>query len=841
MAGFVSQLKVEFKKNISIFIALFYLLFSGYFVIQQEYINGEFYYYFFRSSLFEVFSNYFDVSFSKTWYASVNKIIFPLSFWFITVSFFLLNSILKKSSFNFINALHTFRYGLIFHFYVILSTYATEIVPGISIMPGNFPPGELIDWYSTFFVGALLTLYYLFCFKIIKELINGEIEWFKWTLVFSPVVHVYLSPSFIHLYSFSIALIITIILVGRDSSTIKNKWVKVLITPKFGIFLISILSLFFRYKYAVFFTSTGESLLIFNADGETYYNAAKSFFEGNIRGNNFYQTPLYSLYLSVFFHLFGVEPSSVFYSQALLGSFVPLIIYKILSNLKYSYAGLIAAFLVATDPLCIHYSISVNRSSPLLVTLPLIILFCVNLEKNISAIKLLLFGSLMVATFYIGPETLPVLLGIGSYIGYLFIKKPSNFKERASVIASFLIGVAIISAPLNLIYYDAYGELILMGRDSHADHSSTFFYRKSPPIKEMIEMGFNPINKPQYSLDLFFQKPLIIFKLIFEKLIIDLPGFLLDPENVYFAPLHLSMESYYGAHIQFYIYFFFILGIIYFIKDSKVSISFKTIILGSILFQAIGTSIIIFGTNRFRAPIVPLNLVFVGYGIWKLVFDQFQSNLIKEKTNVSSSFFKICLMIRNNNKSLLGVCFAFLIGLISLSLSFNYDLFKSNYKISNWVTIKGVNSIANTFVLKLNSENAAIIVNSKVENKKKLKVSFPICNFLIPGESPFFVYGTRDKFLIQPKRVPRGCFEINTEIPFVKSSEIFYIYFYSSENGNFDLTNGNNYLIKFYEQDVPVRFFQKINLKNRLTFSEVNRNYQKYSKGGLAIGKPIIK
>jgi hypothetical protein len=841
MARFASLIKFELKKNVSIVIALFYILTSGYFVIQHEYISGEFYYYFFKSTLLEVFSEYFDISFTKIWYGSANKIIFPLSFWFITVSFFLLNSILKKSSFNSINALHTFRYGLVFHFYVILSTYATEIVPGISIMPGNFPPGELIDWYSTFFVSALFTLYYLFCFKITKELIDGEIEWFKWSLVLSPVIHVYLSPSFIHLYSFSIALIIASILIGRDSSAIKNKWFKALITPKFGIIFISILSLFFRYKYAAFFTSAGESLLIFNADGETYYNAAKSFFEGNIRGNNFYQTPLYSLYLSVFFHLFGIEPSSVFYSQALLGSLVPLIIYKILSNLKYSYAGLIAAFLVATDPLCIHYSISVNRSSPLLLTLPLIILFCVNFEKNISSIKILLFGSLMLATFYIGPETLPVLLGIGSYIGYLFIKKTSNFKERASVTASFLIGVAIISAPLNMIYYDAYGELILLGRDSHADHSSTFFYRKSPPINEMIEMGFNPINKPQYSLDLFFQKPLTVFKLIFEKLIIDLPGFLLDPENVYFAPFHLSMESYYGAHIQFYVYFFFILGIICFLKDSKISISFKIIILGSILCQAIGTSIIIFGTNRFRAPIVPLNLVFVGYGIWKLVFHQFQSNVIKEKTRVSPIFSKICLMIRNNNKTFLRVSFAFLIGLIYLSLSFNKDLLKSNYKMSNWLAIKGVNSIANTFVFKLNSEIAAIILNDKVENKKELKVIIPICNFLIPGKSPFLVYGTRDKFLIQPKRVPRGCFEIKTKISFVKSSEVFYIYFYSSENGNFDLMDGNNFLIKFYGQDVPVRFFQKVNLKNRLTFQEVNRNYQNYSKGGLVIGKPIIK
>jgi hypothetical protein len=841
MAGFVSQLKVGLKKNISIFIALFYLLVSGYFVIQQEYINGEFYYYFFRSILFEVFSDYFDVSFVKTWYASANKIIFPLSFWLITVSFFLFNSILKNSSINYINALYTFRYALILHFYVLLSTYVTEIVPGYSIMPGNFQPDDLINSYRTYFVGTFFTLYYLFCFKLAKDLIHRELEWFKWSIILSPVVHVYLFPNLIHLYSFCIAFIIASIFVSREKFAVKNKWIKFLISPKLGIVLISILSLFFRYKYAVFFTSTGESLLMFNADGETYYKTAKSLFNGNIEGYDFRQTPFYSLYLSVFFHLFGLEVSSVFYSQALLGSFVPFIIYKILSNLKYSYAGLIAAFLVATDPLCIHYSISINRSTPLLLTLPLIILFCVNLEKKYSSIKFLFFGSLMAATFYIGPETLPILLGIGGYFCYLFIKKSSNNKERISGFASCLIGFVIISAPLNLIYYNAYGELILLGRNSHSDHSSTFFYKKSPPINKMIEMGFNPINDPKNSLDLFFQKPFTIFKLTFEKLVIELPGFLLDPENVYLAPIHLSMESFYGAHIQFYIYFFFVLGIIYFLKDSKIPISFKFIIFGSILCQAIGTSIIIFGTNRFRAPIVPINLVFVGYGIWKAIFIQIKSNLIIKKTYIFPLYPWMGLVIKKYNKYLLGVSFTFLIVLFAHSLSFKKDISESYYKISKWLTIKKANYISSASVLNLNTENAVLILNDKVKNRNKLKVSIPVCNFLIPGESPFYIFGTRDKFLIQPRRAPRGCFEINTEIPFLSSPGEFYIYFYSSENGNLELRDRKYYLMKFYGQDVPISFFHKINLNSPLKYSEVIRNYQNYSKGGLAIGKPMIK
>lgn len=840
MNRFVSLFKVELKQIVSVAMALIYIFASGYFVIQQEYINGEFHYYFFRSVLFEVFSDYFDVAFVNTWYASANKIIFPLSFWFITSSFFLLNSVVKKFSFNYLNALHTFRFTLIFHFYVLFSTYATEIVPGYSIMPGNLPAGDLIDWYRSFFVGTAFTFYYLFLFKIAKDLLYGEFEWFKWVIVLSPLVHVYLFPHVLHLYGFGIALIIGSILISRHKSFTQNKWIKALTTPKYGVIFISILSLFFRYKYAAFFTSTGESLLIYNADGETYYNAAKRFYEGNIEGYGFLQTPFYPLILSVFFHLFGMEPSSIFYGQALFGSFVPLIIYKVLSELKYSKAGLIAAFLVATDPLCIHYSICVSRSTPLLVSLPIIILFCVNLERNLTSLKLLLFGSLMVATFYIGPETLPILLGIGSYAVCRFIKRSTNYRERILGFASFLIGVVIMSTPLNMIYYDTHGELILLGRDSKGNHSSTFFYKKSPPLNKMIELGFNPIDEPQKSLDLFFKKPFTIIGLIFGKLIIELPGFLLDPENVYFAPIHLAMESFYGSHIQFYIYFFFVIGFIWFLRDSQIPFYFKIIVLGSILCQAIGTSIIIFGTNRFRAPIVPLNLIFAGYGIWVAVFHQFQLNFNKEIKNCSPLFFvKGSVVI--NKKFLLVINFILLVGLFSLSLKLKKEIPKSTYEISYWLTNKGFKRIGISSVLELNSEYVSLILNDKADYKNKINIYIPICNFLIPGKRPFLILRNSNDFLIQPIRVPRGCFEVKTEVSLKNNPEKIYIYFYSSDRGNIDLLGRKEYMIKLYDQNVSVWFFQKINLKYRFNNQELSRNYQNYSKGGLLIGKPRIE
>jgi 4-amino-4-deoxy-L-arabinose transferase-like glycosyltransferase len=825
----------------SIFIALLYIGFSSFLVIQHEYINGEFYYYFFKSPLEKVYSNYFDSTFVKDWYGNVNKIIFPINYWFITIVLFLLNSVFNKSTFTISSAVSTFRYALILHFYILLATYASEIVPGFSILPGKIPPDEVIVWYQTFFIGTCLTLYYLFYFKLFIELIHSEIEWFKWSIIFSPVILIHLPLNSIHFYSFCIAMIVGCILIRKMDQIKKLKWNDVKWLSKYSIVCISILGLFIRIKYAEFFTSLGEAVLIFNADGETYYNAGKAFFEGKVKGNNFHQTPLYSLYLSVFFKLFGVKPSSVFFSQALLGSALPFIIYQILTKLKYSSAGLIAAFFVATDPLCIHYAISVNRSTPLLLTLPLIILSCINLEKNYTFVRLFTIGSLMGVNFYVGPETLPILLGIGSYIVYVFIKTKLDYKKKVLLTASFIIGVTIICSPINLMYYNVYGKWILMGRDSQADHSSTFFYNESPPIKKMIQMGFNPINDPHNSLELFFKKPLTIIQLIFDKLFIELPGFLLDPEAVYFAPIHLSMESFYGAHLQFYIYFFLIIGIFYLAQTTNIPFRYKTIIFGSILCQAVMTSIIIFGTNRFRAPIVPLNFIFVGLGIWVILY--FKNNSINSINKLISiqSFSEKIVVIKNKSIYLIVLNISFLLAFTFFSMHSDKKNYRPNYKFSNWMTGINFKFLTETLVLKVNSGVTTFITNNGENNQNNFQVSIPVCNFLIPGKSPYLIFSIGNKFLGNTKRISRGCSVINAEIPFVKDLEPLYLYFYPSSDGVLDLIGGKNIMVNYYGKITPVRLFKKINLKNQITYSEVSHNYQKYSKGGLVIGRPKIE
>ncbi len=841
MTGRLLKFKIQPKDLISPLIALSYVAISCYLIIFHEYYNGEFNYYFYKSPLEEIFSQKFNDLFAKIWYGNVNKIIFPISFWLFTGFIFLAHHLVNKSSITLEKVLLTFRYTLIFHFYILLATYVTEITPGFIIMPGTVPPIDIIAWYRTFFVEFVLTGYYLFWLFEIDNLINKLGEWYRFSIVFSPIILFFLPFDTSHLYSFVIACIFAGGL-ALNRKRVKFHWPFKISLSTIAIIIISALGVFFRLKYAQFFTATGDQLLIFNADGEAYYTSAKKFFVGNIADINFVQTPYYSFYLYFFFEILGPKLSSLFYGQALVGATVPLIIYSILARFKYPFAGLIAAIFIATDPLCIHYSVSVNRSSPQLVTLPLIILLCIHLEKKISAAKVLFFGSCVAATFYMGPETLPILLGIGGYVMYLFFKQHLSLIEKWKTIAFFLIGISIISIPINAIYYKSFGKWILLGRDSQASHASTFVYKNNETTKKFVELGFNPIEDPQNSLKIFLQQPITIFNLIVEKLFTEIPGFLFDPEAVYLAPIHLSMESFYGAHVQFYIYFFLLIGGIYFISNPQIAFRYKALILGPIICQAIMTSIVIFGTNRFRAPITPLNFILVGFGIWAVLFFKFQ--LSDSKKNLKPLNAQNIFSFDNLNKFkyLFTFIFFVLIGLISPSFKTNKIIPYGNYQISNWMRDKGEKlPMGETYNLKLNSGVVAFVENKENENKQKFKVSFPVCNYLIPNQRNFVVFATSEKIIGKPRIVTRGCSIIETEVYFYNKIEAFYFYFYASKDGFLELENPKTVTAFFKGNEIQTPFYQKFKIKKPKKFSKTDFYYQNYSNGGLIIGRPEIE
>ena len=99
----------------------------------------------------------------------------------------------------------------------------------------------------------------------------------------------------------------------------------------------------------------------------------------------------------------------------------------------------------------------------------------------------------------------------------------------------------------------------------------------------------------------------------------EIPDLLLEPGGTLFVPLHLTFESFYSAHIQFYIYLFVTIGLVVFVSNKSVTKNDKFLILDSILILIIFCSILL-GTFRFRAPITPLNMILVATALELFLF-----------------------------------------------------------------------------------------------------------------------------------------------------------------------------------------------------------------------------
>jgi hypothetical protein len=821
------------KKITSILLTGIYVLISGYVVISHEYLGGNFFFKFFPSSLLDVYPQYFDKKFVETWYGNINKIVFPVCFFAVTIGFAIAQNIINKSHFSYYNARQIFRFAFIFHFYLLLSTYTTEIVPGFSIMPGEIPSGELLDYYRQVFVGIFFVAYYVFWIQSVKSFRINKNRWIQSIITFSPLALTFSPIYSVHLYCFLAALLAWPILSSSN--------VRLLLSPKsnlisnYLIYFVLALGLFFRIKYATFFSLNGEGLVLLNADGGTYLGSAKGFQIGDLKNVSFYQAPLYSYYLSWFLGWFGSEVSSIFYSQAVVGSALPWAVYKIVRTLDYPRASLIAAILTATDPLCIHYSIAINRSALLILALTLLVLFNLLIYKKPSSLRFFLLGALVAATFYLGQETLPILLGMGGGMFYISIKKKPGIVSSLKSFLTLALGFLFICVPINRLFYNLTGKWILVGRNASERHSPSFFYKSSPPVEKMIELGFNPIDHPLKSLVVWIENPVIVTFSIIEKLWLELPGFLFDPEAVYFAPLHLSMESFYGANIQFYIYFFLIAGIFYLLTDRKLMGRSKGLILGTILCQAIMTSIFIFGASRFRAPVVPLNLILSSIGMWKILFERKLPILSKinsvDRVGEEKSIFskKIKKLVWTASLTCL------LITLPIIFFSQNSSLVSFTHSSSPWMFVNKDSRHARH--MDINTHAISIIDSFEDPNNYNLEISIPACNFLIPGERPFYMLSIDGIFIGEPKRVPRGCGILRSKLPLTTKRGILSIYFYFSEDNNLILNQPIEVLINYKKQKLPLVFFQSFTHNLTKLMRQNTLFYQKHSKRGLVLGQ----
>jgi len=554
---------------------------------------------------------------------------------------------------------------------------------------------------------------------------------------------------------------------------------------RFQIGIIFFLSLGFRLWYAYPYATL--DLVGYSADGPIYFKSALAFSEGHWGDVNYWHAPFYSLYLSVFLFLFGGSSAVVFYSQALIGAFTPIIIFLIARKLKLRQASFIAGLLVATSHLSIHYSVVINRAAPLTITIPLLVYLLLHLRGTFGSLKYLVLGILFGATLYFGQETLPILALFAIYLARYLWKSDSSFNPKIYHALLTGLGVIVIFFSLNGIYNKHTGEWLLLGRVADPTHSSALWnYTNNPYAKEMVDLGFNPIKSLGKSSEVFFDNPVKITRLLLRKLFSEIPGFLFDPGGIYLMPLHLAYETFYSANLQFYLYFFVTIGLVIFISNKSIEKENRLLIFGPILAHIIFCSFLV-GTFRFRAPITPLNMILMASAIeWFL----FRGKILKNSPWQLVQF-KMSLPLKGGIlRSVKGLVACGLIVFLSF-LGIYKNLFpslaeiNSQYRLSFWTTIDSKQNLIFSKFLSLNGTAFSYYnKDPAINNHSDMELQFKICRALMPGIKPYYQLAIDGMLIGRPTKMLSGCSMVKERIKLLYDTGMINLFIFISPNGH---------------------------------------------------------
>jgi hypothetical protein len=715
-----------------------------------------------------------------------------------------------------------------------------ESTPDLSLIPPHLKSIQFGFNYEQWIIHTLFFAYNILSIRVLFRFFTigcSSIELIHPLSLSIPIIFL-ISPK-THIQYLCLGVVFYLLWEVFQKSTIANN-IKEIFKWQYSLLVfIFFLGLALRLWYANYLASFGEFGLGFGADGHAYYKSALAFSKGNYGDVDYWFSPFYAFYLS----LFGEGPEKVFYSQAVLGAFVPVVVFMIGRLLFGNSAALWAGLLTAVSHLCIHYSVVVNRSTPMTLTVALLTYLCLKSKNKNLSIIFVSFGFLAGATFYFGQESIFAFFAL---LIILFRNTAKNslasnkYLKKSSLI---IIGVLLATIPMNLIFFHHNDRFIPLGRDKPNTNisTSTFTYSGNPYALKLVKMGFNPIKKTKKSVETFLQEPIKVTQLLLGKLFSEMPGFILDPGGVFLAPLHLSFESFYGAHIEFYLYLFLIIGFLIFLFNKRFDCSDKVLIVGQMALYCIFSSVIIMGTFRFRAPIAPLSMLLLGFCLSKIPFKNHEAPLLKADLFKPERWNFFTKNLRLNPKfTLLGSTI-----LIStfLIIGSKVDPIKSQsesiFTISQWTEI-GNQQLRSTQSIKLNTTVFAFYEKTLDSTEPDSQIVFNMCRFLMPGEKPFYRLAIDGQFIGPPKTIQSGCSKVSE--PFEPKYDVgiinFYVYFTNEERigetklEKFSLTSGG----KKESLTIPVIEFN---------LNEKENNYKKlfenYSWGFVKINHPQIQ
>jgi len=401
-------------------------------------------------------------------------------------------------------------------------------------------------------------------------------------------------------------------------------------TRKEKLFLVSIfaVSFFVRYLWgARLLGLTGENFLLASDDGVCYDKFALILAGGGLipkEGIFAVSGFSYWYFLAGVYKIFGAQNfKALIVIQSFIGAFVPVFTYFICKKaLKARFAPVLAAIITSFDMILVFLSVTIGMEALYipLITLGLVAGVYFLSDENPDLKKAFFLGAAFGLAYNARPPILLFWPFVVSGIIYFFMKKSLRKIKLAGIIASLLTGFILLISVQHIMNYVDYGERPGM----QAAATVVFHETKSGHTFEnamLGEMGFSPFEDLKGSVRVLMRNPAAVSYLIlkgsFKRLIIlyFFPNFgVFDP----FCLVNPGSGYVFGfpLYMQFYAYLLIAAGIFTaFVKNKKRDAAGTVFLLLFLGYISIQPALFYVLNARYRAPIVPVFILFFAYGV----------------------------------------------------------------------------------------------------------------------------------------------------------------------------------------------------------------------------------
>lgn len=413
-----------------------------------------------------------------------------------------------------------------------------------------------------------------------------------------------------------------------------NKWLLAIVFVAFSVRVIYFLSV--KPWESSFFEQKSDKV-----DSEEYHILAKMIVENGCYPENIYldtyRTPVFPMYIALFYFLFGIKPYVVLITHILLNLisiiFIFLITEKIFNNKTVS---LIASFLYAFEPnivkLVAEFGTETLHATLLIISVYYLIAGLKD-KKNIYIIVSGVFFGITVLTrpisFYF------YFLCILFIFFFPYEKRKIKYKYVLLFITFYFISIAPWMYR-NYKVYDHYSTNTFQGNAMMYYAEITKCYETGIPFDSVNKEYLNVLNKIceenriKNPFDVDKQKGILGFNYIIQHLDVYIPLHLKGMLKFFIAPLNNEKYSYMSkiilASYFLIIYTSFLVGNYGMIKEKKhyYIISFNVLI----FYFSFLTGII--GRARYRLPTTAFYLIIIAYGIYYIT-NKYKERLAKNK------------------------------------------------------------------------------------------------------------------------------------------------------------------------------------------------------------------